>query len=122
MIDGDIVTMPKGVTDYPIIVTVGLLDQSQKKKNMFVLDTTKEEEECASTQVSFAMDPNGNICGIHKHSGKGTLLRTHLNEILHVAIATSKQVYEMISPTHTNGWISSGKHQHFLLSGHFELI
>ncbi len=61
MIDGDIVTMPKGVTDYPIIVTVGLLDQSQKKKNMFVLDTTKEEEECASTQVSFAMDPNGNI-------------------------------------------------------------
>ena len=124
MIDNDtIVTMPKGVTDCPIIVTVTLLlDHSKKKKNIFVLDTTKEEEQCASTQVSLAIDPNGNICGIHKHSGNGTLLRTHLNEILHVAIATSKQVYEMISPTHTNGWISTGKQQHFLLTGHFELI
>ena len=149
MLDGDIANaiVPTGVLSCPIVVTICLLpktsitsectasERSVSKGSDFVMvvDTTKQEEACASTKVSVSVDPHGNICGIHKYGNssvllgnggvngsKGTISFAAISQIQKTAISVSKSVFTLLM-TDSSDTQPIGTSTNNFFRGHFEL-
>uniref|UniRef100_A0A7S4WFS9 Ribosomal RNA-processing protein 42 n=1 Tax=Ditylum brightwellii TaxID=49249 RepID=A0A7S4WFS9_9STRA len=154
LIDGDITHAlpPPGVEKHcPVIVTVSVLTQSSvdyeepsitlqndeaaapaarrsrvRRRQILVIDTRSEEEACASSKVTVSVDPQGNVCGVHKHGGKGTLTIGALGEITGIAVSCSKKVLGMMQQESAKAAAVDGEGGNTtvgenMLRGHFEL-
>mmetsp|Transcript_18243 Transcript_18243/g.28190 ORF Transcript_18243/g.28190 Transcript_18243/m.28190 type:complete len:358 (+) Transcript_18243:42-1115(+) len=99
-VDGDIIhaRRPPGIENCPVIVTTNIL---KCRPTVMLLDATKEEEACASCQVSVAVDPQQRVCGIQKHSSAGTIAFGMIHNVTTTAVQASKHVLDFLS-NHTN--------------------
>ena len=74
---------------WPICVTLS------KIGNCFVTDAMQEEELCMTAQVSVAVDPTGNVCGVQK-SGTGAIDMKEMQAMVDEACSTSKALFKTL--------------------------
>jgi exosome complex component RRP42 len=77
------------VSHFPICVTLS------KIGNCFITDPMQEEELCMTAQVSVAVDPKGNVCGIQK-SGTGAIGMKEMQAMIDEACATSRGLFKKL--------------------------
>lgn len=81
--------------------------QRKQGDAILVTDPTLQEQECSSTQVSFGIDKDGLICGIHQYGGgswsglgggcnKGTMPYHMMQSVSNVAVAMAKKVRTLL--------------------------
>lgn len=75
--------------DWPICITLG------KIGGHFIVDPTQEEELCMTAQVSVAVDPNGEVCGVQK-SGTGAIEMREMQQMIDEACARSKELFKLL--------------------------
>ena len=90
-------SMPKGASDCPIVITVSVLKCPPKGAPVLVLDTTLDEEVCASSQVRVAVKPNGQVCAVLSQGG--SLALGILPDVTATAIQASSTVWEAMKRT-----------------------
>ncbi len=154
MLDGDIANsvIPKGVVNCPIVVTINLLPKYDSSKVVnytprnitkqtdcvMVVDANRQEEACATTKVSVSVDPNGNICGVHKYGSSsivlgeggsnvgGTIPFHVLAQVQNTAVSVSKKIFALLNESNSqsqklgNGDAMLDNFSSFF-RGHFEL-
>lgn len=101
-IDGDIQKAQNAVVEgsedsCPVIVSVAVCKCPPKSSPVLVIDTTLEEELCASCIVRLAVTPSGDVVAIQ--SMNGSLPIGLLADIKSAAVQASKQVYESLEYT-----------------------
>jgi len=98
-VDSDIqkASMPIGANDCPIVLTVSVLKCPPKGAPVFVLDTTLDEEVCASSQVRVAVKPNGQVCAVLSQGG--SLALGILPDVTSTAVQASTAVLEAMKMT-----------------------
>mmetsp|Transcript_33012 Transcript_33012/g.49876 ORF Transcript_33012/g.49876 Transcript_33012/m.49876 type:complete len:316 (-) Transcript_33012:166-1113(-) len=109
-IDGDIQKAQNAVGEdsedlCPVIVSVAVCKCPPKSSPVLVLDTTLEEELCASCIVRVAVAPSGDIVAIQ--SMNGSLPIGLLTDIKSAAIQASKQVFQALDHTVTTSNLES---------------
>lgn len=75
--------------DWPICVTMSKIGAS------LITDPMQEEELCVTAQMSVAVDPKGNVCGVQK-SGAGALDMAEMQEMVDEACARSKELFKAL--------------------------
>jgi exosome complex RNA-binding protein Rrp42 (RNase PH superfamily) len=98
-VDSDITkaTTPKGANDCPIVITISVLKCPPKGAPVLVLDTTLEEEICASSQVRVAVKPGGHVCAVLSQGG--SLALGMIPDVISTAVQASTAVLDAMAET-----------------------
>lgn len=75
--------------DWPLCVTLCKIGAN------FIVDPTQEEELCMTAQVSVAVDPAGEVCGVQK-SGAGAIEMREMQQMVDEACARSKELFKLL--------------------------
>lgn len=75
--------------NWPICVTLS------KVGAYFITDPTQEEELCMTAQMSVAVDPSSNVCGVQK-SGSGAIDMREMQGMIDEACARSKELFKLL--------------------------
>ncbi|GLE02861.1 hypothetical protein PINS_up011725 [Pythium insidiosum] len=76
-------------SNWPICVTLC------KVGDYFITDPMQEEELCMTAQVSVAVDPLGNVCGVQK-SGSGAMEMKEMQHMVDEACERSKELFRAL--------------------------
>ncbi|KAI9994226.1 hypothetical protein PInf_016794 [Phytophthora infestans] len=74
---------------WPICVTLS------KIGDYFITDPLQEEELCTTAQMSVAVNPDGNVCGVQK-SGNGSIEMEEMQQMIDEACARSKDLFKLL--------------------------
>lgn len=75
--------------NWPICVTLCKIGAN------FIVDPMQEEELCMTAQVSVAVDPAGEVCGVQK-SGTGAIEMREMQQMIDEACARSKELFKLL--------------------------
>ena len=151
IVDGDIAkaAVLPGSDQCPVVVTAFVLEREKITSSggggsssrrvggsVLIVDPVSDEEMCSTTRISVGVDPEGNICGVHKHGSApvlgdegnyaGCLQLGSLLEVTDLAISSSKKLLEVMTGGHAESisemTIEGGDPMSDdLLGGHFVL-
>ncbi|RLN84448.1 hypothetical protein BBJ28_00027054 [Nothophytophthora sp. Chile5] len=76
-------------SQWPICVTLSKIGE------YFITDPMQEEELCTTAQMSVAVDPEGNVCGVQK-SGTGAVEVDEMQQMIDEACARSKELFKLL--------------------------